>query len=232
MSFLKPSPQVIQELKIKYGSVLLVEFGELGWFVLVCWTREQYGEFVDAAAKDRPNATQRFAARAVVYPAPAEYAIARQRKPALPSTIVGVLCEAAGIPRGEGSQADTWEEKLNDATPPASLERAGLSREQADKLLAGVDRELTLVSVSDRAGKVFFGGVLAEPTDVESGMVRDLKKLRKGLQTGMKSIVESCLVWSRDPLDPTIDTHPAIVTILMETIADRLEVFDTGLFRP
>ena len=233
MSFPKPTPEVLEQLKARYGDVLVVEFGELGYFTLHVWSKAMYSDYVDAAARDRPNATQRFAARSVLTPTPSEYAVARGRRPQLPGTIVGVLCETAGIPRAEGSLADTWDERLIESTPPASLERAGLAPEKADELqrtIAG--RDLTLVSVSDRTGKVFFGGVLAAPTEVESGMVSDLKKRKRGLQDGMKSIVESCLVWCQGPFGETVERYPGIVSVLMSIIADQLEVIDTEIFRP
>lgn len=232
MSFAKPTPEKLAELKAKHGNILVVEFGELGYFVLQCMTKETYSDYVDAAMRDRQNANQRYAARSVLAPLASEYAVVRMRKPGLAGTIVGLLLEAAGIPRGENTQADTWAERLSDKTPPASLERAGLSAEKAQELLMLGERELTLVSVSDRSGVVFFGGVLAAPTDVESGMIHDLKKLKKGVQNGLLSVVESCLPWSREPLSQTVDSHPAIVSVLMEVLQDAFEVADTALFRP
>lgn len=232
MSSPKPDVSLVDQLKAQHGPVLVVEFGELGWYVLKLFTSEAFADHVDrAAAGDEQNVRQRTARMHVLYPAPGVFAVDRMRKPGLPSKIVTILCEMAGIPGGGGSLADTWEDELTDGTAPAAPERAGLAPEQAAKLLASAERKLTVVSISDRFDQVIFGGVLAEPTEVEAGMVADMKKQKKGIQRSMRSIVESCLVWSKEPLDVTIARYPGVVTMLMMSIAERLEVADLNFFR-
>lgn len=227
---MKLSPEDLAKLKAEHGSVIVTEFSGLGHYYLKPFGPKAYADYLDKAVVNADAAADRFGMRSILHPSFQEANKARSAKPKLTGAIIEVLLEDAGIPRqGRG---EVWCDALDEGTSPMLLERAGLSREEAQRLLGErPEREHFVISISDRTREVYFGGVLLAPGDVETGMLRDLRARRKAVHVGMLSVVRSCLVWSREPLDATMEKFPAVVTVLVDQLTEVQGVDDLSSFR-
>jgi hypothetical protein len=188
------------------------EFPEFGFRgVAVAFDVASFDKYVDQTVRHADDAAHGVLARHVESPAFEEVEDARRRFPLLPHRLCDILCEVAGFVRDSA----VFEEPLSAETPPGVLGMAGLTRDDAAKLLeqhAGQNMRIIVVRDADR--RRLFSCVI-RPDEEAARLIREERKNGKGFAKACRSAALAAMAWSSMRPEEAFEKWPAIPALCL-----------------
>lgn len=218
----RPGEDVVQELRAKYGPMIEFELPDFDFTALLLpFTPTTCQRYVDEGVVSVEDASDRLLVRHVLWPPPKDVQNGKRRCAKLGTRVADVLCEDAGLPLT--APAMTSSDRLTSATAPGVLAHAGLEDSKAAELLAAhPDVRLQIVVITDATGDAIFSCVLASPSEIELGLLRDARDKKRGYAAACLSASRACVVWCPGDIDQIFDRYPAIPTLVLPAEINEL----------
>ncbi len=196
----------------------LITFDDLDAAVIVdAMNAREWAAYCDALEGNVTDAREGAYTTQVVWPSPAEADALRERIPAFADRIIGYLHEFSGR-----SAADPSTCKLNAATPPSKLARAGLTTDRAAELLTRYQHPQRLTIATwpgldiSAEGKGFSIVVKIPSKPVYSARLdvyQKAKNAESGVWDAATQAARDFIVWTSegDNPDPIFAAWPGVV---------------------